>query len=1811
MIILDAAIASNSSQVRCEAVRLSALLCTRLPVEILRQNIATLVMSLYPIAEGRVPRPSMPSTSSSGERISNTEDLSSYAVFVSLESDCFGAGILQVLKQHQFAALEAESVQHATELALDLICHIFGDNGEQFPEELKMMPCIPDFPRLQNLRQAHAREVQAMNFHQRCTHLCNLLRHDNPNVRLIALQQLNSVMREKKADIYRILSISRLNTSRFASENVVAMVMKYLLGLVATEQISWVKDECARCLGELGSIDPSYIRIRIGHSQKGSSSGDDYLVVKEIFPWAVNRKDFTYHVLANFLVPGLKSAQGSAAQDRCCFAIQEVLKLLTQQASSSSTTGSGTHTSNSRGGGSLVDVTSTLQRLNILEIVEPFLTSKYLLEKVPKAKPPPIYRSGMHCKRWLFLWCRYLITLCKGPFAVIYDACKGVLRYRTDLCQFLLPFLLLDVLLQRNAEETALIVKEMMLVLGDASNKGDNTEADPSGQQPQIQSPSGSSFLSERADSCVQSIFTLLDKFDLWETQHKKSVATAQEDVTLRNPSNANHNGFGSLSAVAESVRNITAALPLTVLSNAALSIKAYARALKYLELNARQRAFVESQSLTTATNKTAVGLLPIRNKGYDGANLPTLLADDIDSLAGIYSLLEDSDSLQGIQVLRRKWGYPETIIHRVLELELNDDWLGALLEYELLQNSALYQASLSKLRTLAPQQQHALVRSSGDIRRSILPGGSSGKKAILRMDSIAIMNAARRRHASSSSSALTSKARPSESNTVHHIPPAMEELNMDFDDISEIERGKLRCLIELGHLESAIYHAEGKSGLTESLQRVVLGLGTEAAWRLNKWDSLDEFLGNAETGAVMKASGELNTLSLFSEADNYQMRLGKALSCLRQRDTSQLQAEIRQARLQTMSALSAASMESYGRSYPMLVRLQTLAEMEIGRELLSISQQHAADSDEAAQKCEDFLRKRHWNDRVEFMPESMIQKSHLMAVRRAILGLCGLNKEISHNWLEMSKLYSQMGRFDSARNALKNAEQFGLDPDIFLLEECNILREQGQLQRALILLEPNPVDITMILQHLKIKKKADIPVYMDSEEKRVRLARRLHQATQFMVEAKQSQGHAILERYRAIVALNKSSGAVFFDYGKYYEFLYHEHVAKELANEANAASEAAAMSSSTRMPTNASSAEIKLSYHYLEKTIEKYGNCLMVADEALSTQVLPRLLTLWLSFTSLIDTEATLARASSAPSANRKNGASTNSVSALTTVQMRVNDRMQMFLQQIHPRVWFHGIQQIVSRVLHRNAATVEILVLMIIKVMVAFPKQGVWHLSNLVHSLNTDRKQISKRIIQETHRQIQSSLPEDAQMLVDCVKLFQSLVQLAEHQTKEKKLRWHVESKLRLSAFLVPSQTVLMQCASTTNNDQANFYNGDMMFIHKFNESVDVASSKAKPKTITLETTCGCTIKFLCKQEKDGDLRKDARMMEFNSTVNRLLQSDPQGRKRKLRLRTYAVVCLNEECGILEWVDNTACLRHVVNDAHTVSPDQYPNISYRDVYHNYVEMQTKFDDDMESLVSAYEALIVSTGYRACFHQWFLEKFADPTEWLEARTTYTRSVAVWSGVGHVIGLGDRHTENVLIDTMSGECVHVDFDCLFDKGLTLQKPEIIPFRLTPNIVDAMGVSGVEGCYRRSLEVCLEVLRANKETLLSVLEPFLRDPTVAWGRSGRAQRSDSSVNSRASTTFHDHENKEAKDMLSKVADRLQGIFNIVHPHREKFLRGASKRNQALPTRGIGAGKEDFLPLSVSGQTQKLIDEATAVENLAQLYIGKSIFHSIAL
>ena len=90
----------------------------------------------------------------------------------------------------------------------------------------------------------------------------------------------------------------------------------------------------------------------------------------------------------------------------------------------------------------------------------------------------------------------------------------------------------------------------------------------------------------------------------------------------------------------------------------------------------------------------------------------------------------------------------------------------------------------------------------------------------------------------------------------------------------------------------------------------------------------------------------------------------------------------------------------------------------------------------------------------------------------------------------------------------------------------------------------------------------------------------------------------------------------------------------------------------------------------------------------------------------------------------------------------------------------------------------------------------------------------------------------------------------------------------------------------------------------------------------------------------------------------------------------------------------------------------------------------------------------------------WLRSRHAE--HWLLRRTNYTRSLAVMSMVGYILGLGDRHPSNLMLHRYSGKLLHIDFGDCFEVALHRDKfPERVPFRLTRMLVNAMEVSGIE------------------------------------------------------------------------------------------------------------------------------------------------------
>ena len=91
-----------------------------------------------------------------------------------------------------------------------------------------------------------------------------------------------------------------------------------------------------------------------------------------------------------------------------------------------------------------------------------------------------------------------------------------------------------------------------------------------------------------------------------------------------------------------------------------------------------------------------------------------------------------------------------------------------------------------------------------------------------------------------------------------------------------------------------------------------------------------------------------------------------------------------------------------------------------------------------------------------------------------------------------------------------------------------------------------------------------------------------------------------------------------------------------------------------------------------------------------------------------------------------------------------------------------------------------------------------------------------------------------------------------------------------------------------------------------------------------------------------------------------------------------------------------------------------------------------------------------ICARFRPAFRFFFLERYPDPALWYRRRLHYTRSAAAASIVGYVLGIGDRHATNILLDEATAGIVHIDF------GFTFEQVRMV----------WVCFGGLDGCYGR-------------------------------------------------------------------------------------------------------------------------------------------------
>ncbi|KAJ1725977.1 phosphatidylinositol kinase- protein kinase tor1, partial [Coemansia biformis] len=412
-------------------------------------------------------------------------------------------------------------------------------------------------------------------------------------------------------------------------------------------------------------------------------------------------------------------------------------------------------------------------------------------------------------------------------------------------------------------------------------------------------------------------------------------------------------------------------------------------------------------------------------------------------------------------------------------------------------------------------------------------------------------------------------------------------------------------------------------------------------------------------------------------------------------------------------------------------------------------------------------------------------------------------------------------------------------------------------------------------------------------------------------------------------------------------------------------------------------------------------------------------------------------------------------------------------------------------------------------------------------------------------------------------------------------------------------------------------------LVTISSFDPVIYVYGTKQRPRRMYVYGSDGVKYTFLLKGRED--LRQDERVMQLFGLINSLLARDTETSRRSLTIERFPVIPLSSNSGLIGFYPNCENINNLLRN-YREAHEQPVNLEQR--------MALQFSPNWDTLtvmqkVESFEYALSNTpGNDLQRAMWYKAPSAEV--WLERRTNYTRSLAVMSIAGYILGLGDRHPANILIHERTGKVVHIDLGDCFEIAAHREKfPEKVPFRLTRMLIMPMEVSSIEGTFKYTANHTMRVLRANRDSLMAVLEAFVFDPLVSWlylrewemgiGTSETTSRQ----MARRPAPPPPREGRAAEHAARwSMGNDAEDIGIIGGSKPDAWMSKAGNNTyDAMDGKGWQTGNPkaraivkrihdklvgtDFnrnVQLTEAEQIDKLIQQATSSENLAVLYVG---------
>ncbi|XBW37714.1 hypothetical protein QEN19_003298 [Hanseniaspora menglaensis] len=273
------------------------------------------------------------------------------------------------------------------------------------------------------------------------------------------------------------------------------------------------------------------------------------------------------------------------------------------------------------------------------------------------------------------------------------------------------------------------------------------------------------------------------------------------------------------------------------------------------------------------------------------------------------------------------------------------------------------------------------------------------------------------------------------------------------------------------------------------------------------------------------------------------------------------------------------------------------------------------------------------------------------------------------------------------------------------------------------------------------------------------------------------------------------------------------------------------------------------------------------------------------------------------------------------------------------------------------------------------------------------------------------------------------------------------------------------------------------EQYYISSINNTIEISTTGiSKPRITSFVLQNGLSYKVLIKGS--DDLRTDYIMLSVMKKINKLIFRD-----MNYTIATYEVFPMGHNFGMLEFKKDCTSLSNILRPLHEKDEISFTNCRKQ------MDNAYRLKKSNKERIQVFENIQKQVKPR--FGEFFKKNFSIPEMWYNAKKKYVSSLAVTSIIGYILGIGDRHMSNILVNCDTGELVHIDFGITFDAGKHLRIPELVPFRFTKDISDALGIYQDYHTVDRFFEDVYKKVRVDKSMVMLFLENLKLDPLYKW------------------------------------------------------------------------------------------------------------------